>query len=131
MNFESITDEKYINYFSFSASKNMSDDVCSQFLEEMSNIAESTSFPMPPNEVTKAVFERLSLNGSITENIESIASDGDILDTLTSFEIYTLLWFVSYRNIMLFNEELYLSFANDGTIGRLLLALKKSNKQHF
>ena len=128
MNFESITDEKYINYFSFSASKNMSDDVCSQFLEEMSNIAESTSFPMPPNEVTKAVFERLSLNGSITENIESIASDGDILDTLTSFEIYTLLWFVSYRNIMLFNEELYLSFANDGTIGRLLLALKKSNK---
>ena len=106
----------------------MRDDVCSRFLNEMSSIAESTSFPMPPNEVTKAVFERLSLNGSITENIENIASDGDILDTLTSFEIYTLLWFVSCRNIMLFNEELYLSFANDGTIGRLLWALKKSNK---
>ena len=83
---------------------------------------------MPPKEVTKAVFERLSLNGSITENIENIASDGDILDTLTSFEIYTLLWFVSCKNIMLFNEELYLGFANNGTIGRLLLALKKSNK---
>ena len=125
MNFESITDEKYINYFSSSAPKNMGDDVCYRFLNEMSGIAESTSFPMPPNEVTKAVFERLSLNGSITENI---ASDGDILDTLTSFEIYTLLWFVSCRNILLFNDDLYLSFANDGTIGRLLLALKKSNK---
>ena len=128
MNFESITDEKYINFFSSSVPKNTRDDVCSRFLNEMSSIAENTSFPMPPNEVTKAVFERLSLNGSITENIENIASDGDILDTLTSFEIYTLLWFVSCRNIMLFNEELYLSFANDGTIGRLLLALKKSNK---
>jgi hypothetical protein len=128
MNFESITDEKYINYFSSSVPKNMRDDVCSRFLNEMISIAESTSFPMPPNEVAKAVFERLSLNGSITENIENIASDGDILDTLTFFEIYTLLWFVSCRNIMLFNEELYLSFANDGTIGRLLLALKKSNK---
>ena len=128
MNFESITDEKYINYFSSSVPKNMRDDVCSRFLEEMSNIAESTSFSMPPNEVTKAVFERLSLNGSITENIENIASDGDVLDTLTSFEIYTLLWFVSCKNIMLFNEELYLGFANNGTIGRLLLALKKSNK---
>ena len=128
MNFESITDEKYINYFSSSVPKNMSDDVCSRFLNEMISIAESTSFPMPPNEAIKAVFERLSLNGSIIENIENIASDGDILDTLTSFEIYTLLWFVSCRNIMLFNEELYLSFANDGTIGRLLLALKKSNK---
>ena len=125
MNFESITDEKYINYFSSSAPKNMGDDLCSRFLNEMSNIAESTSFPMTPKEVAKAVFERLSLNGSITENI---ASDGDILDTLTSFEIYTLLWFVSCKNIMLFNEELYLSFANNGTIGRLLLALKKSNK---
>ena len=128
MNFESITDEKYINYFSSSVPKNMRDDVCSRFLNEMIGIAESTSFPMPPSEVTKAVFERLSLNGSITENIENIASDGGILDTLTSFEIYTLLWFVSCRNIMLFNEELYLGFANDGTIGRLLLALKKSNK---
>ena len=128
MNFESITDEKYINYFSSSAPKNMGDDLCSRFLNEMSNIAESTSFPMTPKEVAKAVFERLSLNGSITKNIENIASDGDILDTLTSFEIYTLLWFVSCRNIMLFIEDLYLSFANDGTIGRLLLALKKSNK---
>ena len=128
MNFESITDEKYINFFSSSGPKNIRDDVCSRFLNEMISIAESTSFPMPPNEVIKAVFERLSLNGSINENIENIASDGDILDTLTSFEIYTLLWFVSCRNIMLFNEELYLSFANDGTIGRLLLALKKSNK---
>ena len=128
MNFESITDEKYINYFSSSVPKNMGDDLCSRFLDEMSNIAESTSFPMSPKEVAKAVFERLSLNGSITENIENIASDGDILDTLTSFEIYTLLWFVSCKNIMLFNEELYLSFANDGTIGRLLLALEKSNK---
>ena len=69
MNFESITDEKYINYFSSSVPKNMKDDVCYRFLNEMSSIAESTSFPMPPNEVTKAVFERLSLNGSITENI--------------------------------------------------------------
>ena len=128
MNFESIKDEKYINYFSSSASKNMRDDVCSRFINEMISIAENTSFPMPPNEVAKAVFERLSLNGSITESIENIASDGDILDTLTSFEIYTLLWFVSCRNIILFNEALYLSFANDGTIGRLLLALKKSNK---
>ena len=128
MNFESITDEKYINYFSSSASKNTRDDVYSRFLNEMISIAENTSFPMPPNEVAKAVFERLSLNGSIIENIENIASDGDILDMLTSFEIYTLLWFVSCRNIMLFNEALYLSFANDGTIGRLLLALEKSNK---
>ena len=128
MNFESITDEKYINYFSSSVPKNMRDDVSSRFLNEMISIAESTSFPMPPNKVIKAVFERLSLNGSIIENIENIASDGDILDTLTSFEIYTLLWFVSCKNIMLFNEEFYLSFANDGTIGRLLLALKKSNK---
>ena len=128
MNFESITGGKYINYFSSAVPKNMRDDVCSRFLNEMIGIAESTSFPMAPSEVTKAVFGRLSLNGSITENIENIASDGDILDTLTSFEIYTLLWFVSCRNILLFNEELYLSFANDGTIGRLLLALKKSNK---
>ena len=128
MNFESITDEKYINYFSSSVPKNMKDDVCSRFLNEMSNIAESTNFSMSPKEVAKAVFERLSLNGSITKNIENIASDGDILDTLTSFEIYTLLWFVSCKNIMLFNEELYLGFANNGTIGRLLLALKKSNK---
>lgn len=127
MNFKTIANEKYINYFSSSVQKNMNDDVCHRFLEEMSNIAEKTVFPMPPSEVTKAVFDRLGLNSGVTENIKIIASNSDFLDTLTSFEIFTLLWFASCRNIMSFNEELYLSFANNGTIGKLLLALANSN----
>ena len=127
MNFETIANKRYIDYFSSSVPKNKSDDVCSRFIDEMSNIAESTNFPMPPSEIIKAIYNRLNLNCGVTNNIKIIASNSDFLNKLTSFEIFALIWLVSCRNIMSFNEELYLIFANNGTIRRLLLALANSN----
>ena len=128
MNFKTIANEKYINFFSSSEQKNMIDDVCSRFLEEMSNIAESTNFPMPPSEIIKAIYNRLNLNCGVTENIKIIASNSDLLNQLNFFEIFALIWLVSCRNIMSFNEELYLIFTNNGTIGKLLSALANSNR---
>ncbi len=127
MNFKTIANKRYIDCFSSSVPKNMSDDVCSRFIDEMSNIVEGTVFPMPPSEIIKAIYNRLNLNCGVTENIKIIASNRYLLNKLSSFEIFTLLWLVSCRNMMCFNEELYLIFANNGTIGRLLLALANSN----
>jgi hypothetical protein len=107
--------------------KNMNDDACRQFLDEMSNIVEGTVFPMPPSEIIKAIYNRLNLNCGVTENIKIIASNRYLLNKLSSFEIFTLLWLVSCRNVISFSEELYLIFANDGTVGKLLSALTNSN----
>lgn len=127
LNYTTIANEKYINFFCSSVEKNMNDDECRQFLDEMSNIVEGSVFPMPPSEIIKAIYNRLNLNCGVTKNIKIIASNRQLLNKLSSFEIFTLLWLVSCRNMMCFNEELYLIFANNGTIGRLLLALANSN----
>lgn len=127
MNFKTIANKRYIDYFSSSVPKNMGDDVCSRFIDEMSNIVECTVFPMPPSEIIKVIYNRLNLNCGVTKNIKIIASNHHLLNKLSSFEIFTLLWLVSCRNIISFSEELYLIFANNGTIGRLLLALANSN----
>ena len=127
MNFNTIANKRYIDYFSSSVPKNMCDDVCSRFIDEMSNIVEGTVFPMPPSEIIKAIYNRLNLNCGVTENIKIIASNRYLLNKLTPFEIFTLIWLVSCRNVMSYSEEFYLIFANNGTIGRLLLALANSN----
>ena len=74
LNYTTIANEKYINFFCSSVEKNMNDNVCSQFLDEMSNIAEGTVFPMPPSEIIKAIYNRLNLNYGVTNNIKIIAS---------------------------------------------------------
>ena len=127
MNFKTIANKRYIDYFCSSVEKNMNDDVCRQFLDEMSNIVEGTVFSMPPSEIIKAIYNRLNLNCGVTKNIKIIASNRYLLNKLSSFEIFTLLWLVSCRNVMSFREELYLIFANDGTVGKLLSALTNSN----
>ena len=127
LNYTTIANEKYINFFCSSVEKNMNDDVCRQFLDEMSNIVEGSVFPMPPSEIKKAIYKRLNLNCENSKNIRMIASNADFLNKLTPFEIFTLIWLVSCQNVMSYSEEFYLFFANNGTIGRLLLALANSN----
>ncbi len=86
MNLKTIANERYINYFSSSVQKNMNDDVCHRFLEDMSNVTEKTIFPMPPSEVTKAIYNRLSLNGMVASYIFQyfVSNKEEIINIATS-----------------------------------------------
>ena len=77
---------------------------------------------VPPIEIIKDIMVKCELEGGVLDNIKLIASI-DLLKTLNTLEVFTLLWYVSCRNVLSYDEGLYLNMVNNKTIGNLLKRL--------
>ena len=77
---------------------------------------------VPPTEIIKGIMKICGLEGSVIDNIRLIAT-GNLLETLNTLEVFTLLWYVSCRNTLTYDEGLYLNMVNNKTIGNLLKRL--------
>lgn len=122
MDFKTITSEKYLQYFIFNNEHSASDTVMTEFLNDMASVSESIDTDVPPTEIIKEIVRKFGLEGSLYDGIIQIVSS-NLLDTLTAFEVFTLLWFVSCKNPITYQEAIYLRYANNGVIGKLLKKL--------
>jgi hypothetical protein len=123
MNFSKITNNKFVEYFSNVDETSINDKIMNEFLDEMIEVSEGIDEDMPaPTEIVKEIKARLGLEGGVYAIITQIASS-DLINSLSSIEIFTLLWFVSCRNIFCFEEGVYYNMTKNKTIGNLLKKL--------
>ena len=124
MKFAKITNNKYVDYFSKVDESNINDEIMNEFLNKMIKVSESIdkSEITPPTEIINEIKSKLMLDGSVYAIITQIASS-DLINSLSSLEIFTLLWFVSCKNAFCFEEGVYYNMTINKTIGNLLKKL--------
>ena len=124
MDFQKITQEKYLQYFLSDCEHSIEDATMTELLDDMVTLLEQMDMTVPPTEIIKEIMKRCGFNGSVLDNISLIANS-DLLETLNTLEVFTLLWYVSCRNTLTYEEGLYLNMANNKTIGNLIKRLSK------
>ena len=124
MDFQKITQEKYLQYFLSDCERDESDAGITEFLNDMISLSEQMDMQISPIEIAKEVMSRLCLDGVLLDNIELI-SKSDLLNTLNAHEVFAFLWLVSCRNAFSYDENLYVAMANNKTIGNLLKRLSE------
>ena len=124
MDFSKITNNKYVDYFSKVDESSINDEIMNEFLKKMIEVSESLDKDgtIPPTEIVKEIKARLGLDGGVYGVITQIASS-DLINSLSSLEIFTLLWFVSCKNVFCFEEGVYYNMTINKTIGKLLKKL--------
>ena len=121
MNFKVITSEKYLQYFLSDNEHRMSDTEMMDFLNDMISLSEQMDMTVP-TEIIKEIMKRCGFEGISLNSVSQIVNS-DLLETLNMLEAFTLLWYVSCRNCITYEEAIYLSMANNKTIGNLLKRL--------
>ena len=124
MDFSKITNNKYVDYFSSVDESSINDEIMNEFLNKMIEISESLDKDntISPTEIIKEIKSRLGLDGGVYSVITQVASS-DLINCLSSLEIFTLLWFVSCKNAFCFEEGVYYNMTINKTIGNLLKKL--------
>ena len=124
MDFSKITNNKYVDYFSKVDESSINDEIMNEFLNKMIEVSESLDKDgtISPTEIVKEIKARLGLDGGVYGVITQIASS-DLINCLSSLEIFTLLWFVSCKNTFSFEEGVYYNMTINKTIGKLLKKL--------
>ena len=124
MDFQRITQEKYLQYFLSDCEHSISDNVMTEFLNDMITLSEQMDMTVSPIDIIREIMDKRGLEGSILNSVSQIAS-GNLVEELNALELFTLLWLVSCRNTLTYDEGLYLSMANNMTIGNLLRRLSE------
>ena len=124
MDFSKITNNKYVDYFSKVDESSINDEIMNEFLNKMIEASESLDKDgtNSPTEIVKEIKSRFGLDGGVYGVITQIASS-DLINCLSSLEIFTLLWFVSCKNAFCFEEGVYYNMTINKTIGNLLKKL--------
>ena len=120
MDFQVITQEKYLQYFLCDCEHSISDTVMTEFLDDMITLSEQMDKTTPPTEIIKEIRKKSEIEGGL---YDSVLTNTDLIDTLNIIEVFTLLWYVSCRNTFTYEEAIYLNMANNKTIGNLLKRL--------
>ena len=120
MDFQRITQEKYLQYFLSDCEHSIEDATMTEFLNDMITLSEQMDMSVSPIEIIKEIRKKSGLDGGL---YDSVLSNTDLIETLNAFDVFTLLWYVSCRNTLTFEEAVYLSMANSKTIGNLLKRL--------
>ena len=122
MDFQSITQEKYLQYFLSDCEHSISDTEMMDFLNDMITLSEQMDITASPIEIIQGIMKRRGLEGSVLGSVLQIVNS-DLLETLNMLEAFALLWYVSCRNTFSYDENLYVAMANNKTIGNLLKRL--------
>lgn len=124
MEFSKITNNKYVDYFSKVDESSINNEIMNEFLNKMIEASESLDKDntIPPTEIVKGIKSRLGLEGGVYSVITQIASS-DLINCLSNFEIFALLWFVSCKNTFCFEEGVYYNMTKNKTVGNLLKKL--------
>ena len=122
MNFHIITQEKYLQYFNSNKNYSLSDPEMEEFLNDMITLCEVDPPEQSPTEILLAIKDKLGYTDGLMRYIPQIV-ESDLIKYLTEIELFSLLWYVSCRNMLLYEDAIYLKFANEGVIGQLIKRL--------
>ena len=124
MDFSKITNSKYVDYFLGVDESSINDEIMNEFLNNMIEVSEGLDNGNTPSpvEIVKEIKSRLGLDDSVYDVITQIASS-DLINCLSNFEIFALLWFVSCKNTFCFEEGVYYNMTKNKTVGNLLKKL--------
>lgn len=122
MNFHIITQEKYLQYFNSNKNYSLSDPEMEEFLNDMITLCEVDPPEQSPTEILLAIKDKLGYTDGLMRYIPQIV-ESDSIEYLTELELFSLLWYVSCRNMLLYEDAIYLKFANEGVIGQLIKRL--------
>ena len=122
MNFHIITQEKYLQYFNSNKNYSLSDPEMEEFLNDMITLCEVDPPEQSPTEILLAIKDKLGYTNGLMRYIPQIV-ESDSIEYLTELELFSLLWYVSCRNMLLYEDAIYLKFANEGVIGQLIKRL--------
>jgi hypothetical protein len=124
MNFSKITNNKFVDYFSNVDESSINDEIMNEFLNKMTEVSEGldNDDTASPAKIVKEIKSRLGLDDSVYSAITQIASS-DLKNSLSSLEIFALLWFVSCKNVFCFEKGVYYNMTLNKTIGNLLKRL--------
>ncbi|MBQ3590234.1 MAG: hypothetical protein II980_07300 [Clostridia bacterium] len=123
MNFSKITNNKFVEYFLNADEASINNEIMNEFLDKMIEVSEGIDKDMlSPTEIVKEIKARLGLAGGVYAIITQIASS-HLINSLSSIEIFTLLWFISCKNTFTFEEGVYYNMTINKTIGKLLKKL--------
>ena len=123
MNFSKITNNKFVEYFLNADEASINNEIMNEFLDKMIEVSEGIDKDMiAPTEIVKEIKARLGLAGGVYAIITQIASS-HLINSLSSIEIFTLLWFISCKNTFTFEEGVYYNMTINKTIGKLLKKL--------
>jgi hypothetical protein len=118
-----IIKDEYLDYFCSSVYKE-DEKVLANFFTAVSSVSESFSEDTtPPTEIVKSIKSKFSIQANVLDAIVEITNNG-LLTSLNSLELFGMLWYVSCRNVMTYDESVYKSMAKQGVIGKLLAELK-------
>jgi len=129
--------DKYLDFFTGEEAKTVErpNAIMDEFCYDMSKIAESISSGVSPTEVILQVFERNKAlfekkdNPSGFEKIVILVNSNN-LHNLSEFELFTLLWYCSCKNVIAYQEAYYVAMTNNGINGKLLHTLHDFQRVH-
>ena len=119
MNFHIITQEKYLQYFNSNKDYSLSDPEMEAFLNDMITLCEVDPQEQSPTEILLKINDKLGYTDGLMHYIPQIV-ESDLIKYLTEIELFSLLWYVSCRNVLLYEDAIYLKFANNGIIGKII-----------
>ena len=131
MDFHNITQKKYLQYFNSNKEYSLSDNEMKEFLNDMITLCEIDPPEQSPTEILLNIKDRLECNDNLIHCIHRIVKS-DLY--LTEIELFSLLWYVSCKNSLSYENSIYLQFANEGVIGQLikrLLCMSHNNYHQF
>ena len=123
LDFSKVLLDEYLDYFCSSVYKE-DEKVLANFLTAVSSLSESFSEDTtPPTEILKSIKSKSAVSKNVLDAIVEIANNG-LLTSFNSLELFGMLWYVSCRNVLTYDESVYKSMAKQGVIGKILTELK-------
>ena len=93
-----------------------------EFLNDMITLCEVDPPEQSPTEILLTIKDKLGYTDGLMHYIPQIV-ESNLIKYLTEIELFSLLWYVSCRNVLLYEDAIYLKFANNGIIGKIIKRL--------
>lgn len=122
MDFHNITQKKYLQYFNSNKEYSLSDNEMKEFLNDMITLCEIDPPEQSPTEILLNIKDKFGYTDNSMRYITQIVESNSI-ESLTVHELFSLLWYISCRNLILYKDTIYLHFANNGVIGKIIKRL--------
>ena len=130
IDYSKIMQNKYINFFTSEEAKTVErpNAIMDVFFCDMRSLGENMPADTSPTEIILKVFEKnadLFANKGKMFGFNKIVliADSDRINTLSEMELFTLLWYCSCKNVILYEEAYYVSMTRNRVIGRIINAL--------
>lgn len=128
LNEENVLSYEFLYYFN--SPKYVQDEtILSKFLDKMISTTEilfdNEIEKIKPITVLKSLVNTYYVDINLLNAINKIINS-DKVDTLSILELFSILWWLSCKNIILFEQSYYYLQAKNGNIGKVLITLKNN-----